>query len=85
LVFENVVALLQDERKGVGGELIDWDLEQARAPEGKVSLEASEKGIGFYSKKGLKVVWKGGRQGSWGGSGDRLHVMDSWRDGGIDQ
>jgi ribosomal protein S18 acetylase RimI-like enzyme len=43
-------------RMGVGGTLVEWGQNQARATEGKVYLEASESGKGLYLKKGFKIA-----------------------------
>jgi GNAT superfamily N-acetyltransferase len=44
------------QRKGVGGELLQWGLKQAQDRGEKVYLEATEAGFGLYSKKGFDIV-----------------------------
>src|SRR5277367_2147592 len=44
------------QRRGVGGELLDWGLKQAQERGENIYLESSEVATGFYLKKGFKVL-----------------------------
>jgi GNAT superfamily N-acetyltransferase len=57
----------EHQRKGVGGELLDWGLKQAGERGEKVYLEATEAGKGLYLQKsfkelGMMVVEDGGEE-----------------------
>jgi GNAT superfamily N-acetyltransferase len=44
------------QRRGIGGLLVDWGLNQARAKGAKAYTDASPFGKGLYLKKGFKIV-----------------------------
>lgn len=44
------------QRRGIGRQLVEWGLQQARQEQVPVGLEASIKGVGLYERLGFRTV-----------------------------
>lgn len=51
-----LVVARQFQRRGIGGKLMEWGIEQAVKEKVPIALEASEVGLSLYRKIGFKVV-----------------------------